>query len=166
MRILIIEIILLIIFLFFFAFGFYLIYHQVSQVKKGEFRNKDRFQCIIYGLIFSLAVMLVVSIGFIYTVSTPDLWQESPPDINPLVLLIPFIFCLGYITVYPLIDFLFIAVSKESDEGLTPFHGIISSKLIHKFKKKPLAFLIAISFYFLIFVNNYIFEWLSRGSFI
>ncbi|MFX1425286.1 MAG: MFS transporter [Promethearchaeota archaeon] len=148
----IIEIVLLIIFLFFFAFGFYLIYHQVALVKKGEFRNKDRFQCIIYGFIFSLAVMVVVAVGFIFTVRTPEFWQTTPPDINPLVLLIPFIICLGYITLYPLIDFLFIAVSKESDEGLTPFHRLISSKLINKLKTKPLAILIAIAFYIFVFI--------------
>ena len=145
MKILIIEIILFIIFLIFFVFGFYLIYRQVALVKKGEFSNKDRLQCIIYGFIFSLAVMVVVAIGFIFAV-------ETPSDINPLFLLIPFIFCLGYITVYPLIDFLFIAVSKESDEGLTPFHVIISSKFINKFKKKTLAILIAVSFYFFVFI--------------
>ena len=152
MKILIIEIILLLIFLILFASGFFLIYRQVALVKKGEFRNKDRFQCIIYGFIFSLAIMVVVAVGFIFAVKTPELWPNTPPDIDPLVLLMPFMFSLAYITVYPLIDFLFIALSKESDEGLTPFQRFISLKLINKFKKKLVAVLIALSFYLLVFI--------------
>ncbi|MBY8989436.1 MAG: HEAT repeat domain-containing protein [Candidatus Lokiarchaeota archaeon] len=148
----IIEIILLIIFLIFFAFGFFLIYRQVALVKRGEFRNKDRFQCIIYGFIFSLAIMVVVAVGFIFAVKTPELWPNTPPNINPLVLLIPFMFSLAYMTVYPLIDFLFIALSKESDEGLTPFQRFISLKVINKFNKKLVAVLIALSFYLLVFI--------------
>ena len=152
MKILIIEIILLIIFLIIFAFGFFLIYRQVALVKKGEFRNKDRFQCIIYGFIFSLAIMVVVAVGFIFAVKTPELWPNTPPDIDPLVLLIPFMFSLAYMTVYPLIDFLFIALSKESDEGLTPFQRFISLKVINKFNKKLVAVLIALSFYLVVFI--------------
>ena len=152
MKILIIEIILLIIFLIFFTIGFYLIYRQVALVKKGEFRNKDRFQCIIYGLIFSLAVLVVIAVAFIFAVKTPEFWETTPPDIHPLVLLIPFVSCLIYITVYPLIDFLFIALSKETDEGLTPFHRFISLKLINRYKTKAIAILIALFFYIFIFI--------------
>ena len=152
MKILIIEIILLIIFLILFAFGFFLIYRQVALVKRGEFRNKDRFQCIIYGFIFSLAIMVVVGVGFIFAVKTPELWPNTPPDINPLVLLIPFMFSLAYMTVYPLIDFLFIALSKESDEGLTPFQRFISLKVINKFNNKLVAVLTALSFYLVVFI--------------
>ena len=118
MKILIIEIILLIIFLIFFVIGFYIIYRQVALVKKGEFRTKDRFQCVIYGFIFSLAVMVVIGVAFIFAVKTPELWGTTPPEVNPLILLIPFVFCLIYISFYPLIDFLFIALSKESDEEI------------------------------------------------
>ena len=156
MKILIIEIILLIIFLIFFTIGFYLIYRQVALVKKGEFRNKDRFQCIIYGFIFSLAVLVVIAVAFIFAVKTPELWESTPPDIHPLVLLIPFVSCLIYITVYPLIDFLFIALSKETDEGLTPFHRFISLKLINRFKTKAIAILVALFFYIFIFPKTII----------
>ncbi len=147
MTILIIEIILLIIFLIFFVIGFYIIYRQVALVKKGEFRNKDRFQCVIYGFIFSLAVMVVIGIAFIFAVKT----FTALPVVNPLILLIPFVFCLIYISFYPLIDFLFIALSKESDEGLTPFHKFISIKIINRFKKTPLKILIAFTFYVSVF---------------
>jgi len=145
--ILIIEIILLIIFLIFFVIGFYIIYRQVALVKKGEFRNKDRLQCVIYGFIFSLAVMVVIDVAFIFAVKT----FTTLPEVNPLILLIPFIFCLIYISFYPLIDFLFIALSKESDEGLTPFHKFISKNIINRFKKTPLKILIAFTFYVFVF---------------
>ncbi len=148
MKILIIEIILLIIFLIFFVIGFYIIYRQVALVKKGEFSNKDRVQCVIYGFIFSLAVMVVVVVAFIFAVET----FTTLPEVNPLILLIPFVFCLVYISFYPLIDFLFIALSKESDEGLTPFHKFISIKIINRFKKIPLKILIAFAFYIFVFL--------------
>jgi HEAT repeat protein len=96
--------------------------------------------------------MVVVAVGFIFAVKTPEFWQTTPPDINPLVLLIPFMSSLIYITAYPLIDFLFIALSKESDEGLTPFQGYISRKIINRFKKKTISVLVAISFFLLVFL--------------
>jgi HEAT repeat protein len=147
-KILILEIILLIIFLIFFAIGFYIIYRQVALVKKGEFSNKDRLQCVIYGLIFSLAVMVVIGVAFIFAV---ELGGPALPEVNSLILLIPFVFCLIYISFYPLIDFLFIALSKESDEGLTPFHRFISVKIINRFKTTPMKIMIAITFYVFVF---------------
>ena len=153
MKILVIELILLIVFVVFFIFGFYIIYRQVALVKKGEFRNKDRFQCIFYGIIFSLSIMVVFVVAVIYTVRTPDFWdpQTTPPDVHPLALLIPFILCLSYISFYPMIDFLFIALSKESDVGLTPFHKFISSKIINVSRNKLVNVLIALIFFLLVF---------------
>ncbi|MFX1311381.1 MAG: HEAT repeat domain-containing protein [Promethearchaeota archaeon] len=150
----VIEIILLFFFLIFFILGFYIIYKQVALVKKGEFRIKDRVQCIFYGIIFSLSVMVVLAVAVIYTVRTPDFWdpETTPPEVHPLVLLIPFIFCLVYITFYPMIDFLYIALSKESDEGLTPFHKFLSSKIINLSRNKILKILTAIVFYLLVFI--------------
>ncbi|MFX0076528.1 MAG: HEAT repeat domain-containing protein, partial [Candidatus Hermodarchaeota archaeon] len=148
---LLIELILFIIFIVFFIIGFVIIYRQVALVKKGEFNNKDRLQCLIYGLIFSASVMVVIAMAFIFTVKTPEFWQGSsitPPDINPLTLLLPFSFCLGYISFYPLVDFLFIALSPESDEGLTPFHKFISKKIINITKSR----VISISMAFLLYI--------------
>jgi len=131
------ESILLVLFFLIFIFGFYIIYKQVALVKKGEFNTKDRLQCIVYGLIFSLAVMIVVSMGVIFTIGV----------LNPLFLLIPFILCLIYISVYPLIDFLFIALSKESDEGLTPFHKFIGKRIINRPKSKFMSSFMALLLY-------------------
>ena len=152
MNILIAEVILLIIFIIFFILGFYLIYKQVALVKKGEFSTKDRFQCFFYGLVFSLSVMVVIAVGFIFAVETPEFWQTTPPNINPNFLLIPFISCLLYLTVYPIIDFLFIALSKESDEGLTQFHRFISIKIINRYNKKSVAVILALIFYIMVFL--------------
>ncbi|MFX1301916.1 MAG: hypothetical protein ACFE9X_01020 [Promethearchaeota archaeon] len=150
----VIEIILLIVFIIFFFIGFYIIYRQVALVKKGEFRNKDRFQCIFYGIIFSLSIMLVFSVAVIYAVRSPEFWDPAttPPDVPPLALLIPFTFCLIYITFYPMIDFLFIATSRESDEGLTPFHKFINKNIIKISKNKLGNLLIALAFYILVFI--------------
>jgi len=153
-KILIIEIVLLIVFLLFFVIGFYLIYKQVSLVKKGEIRNKDRLQLIIYGLIFSMSIILVFTVAVIYTVRSPELWvpETTPPDVPPLSLLIPFIFCLIYISLYPMIDFLFIALSKETDEGLTPFHKFINTKIINLSRNKIIKVATAFLFYLLVFI--------------
>ncbi|MFX1418342.1 MAG: HEAT repeat domain-containing protein [Promethearchaeota archaeon] len=150
----ILLIILLIVFILAFAFGFYIIYKQVALVKKGEFRNKDRIQCIFYGIIFSLSVMLVFVVAVIYTVQSPEFWdpETTPPDVPPIALLFPFMFCLIYISFYPMIDFLFIALSKESDEGLTPFHKFLSKNIINKSKNKVICVLIALFFYLAVFI--------------
>jgi HEAT repeat protein len=149
---LLIELILFIIFIVFFIIGFIIIYRQVALVKKGEFNNKDRLQCLIYGLIFSASVMVVIAMAFIFAVKTPEFWQDSsltPPDINPLSLLLPFAFCLVYISIYPLLDFLFIALSSDSDEGLTPFHRFIGNKIINFSKSKVISIAMAFLLYFL-----------------
>jgi len=153
-KILVIEIILLIVFIIFFLVGFYIIYKQVALVKKGELSNKDRFQCLFYGIIFSLSIMVVFTVAVIFTIRTPDFWdpQTTPPEVHPLALLVPFICCLLYISFYPIIDFLFIALSKESDEGLTPFHKFIRNKIINLSKNKSINVLIALVFFFLLFV--------------
>ncbi len=135
-----IEIILLILFIGFFLVGFFLIYRQVALVKKGEFSNIDRVQCILYGLIFGIAILVVVAMGFIFATDT----------VHPLALLIPFSVCLIYISFYPLIDFLFIALSKESDEGLTPFHKLIGNKIINRSENKIKSFFMAIILYLLL----------------
>lgn len=144
------EIILFLIFVGFFFIGFFLIYKQVSLVKKGEFNTRDRLQCIIYGFIFSLAVMVVISMAFIFAVKTPDFWQGSsipPPDISPIVILLPFIVCLTYISIYPLIDFLFISLSGDRDEGLTPFHKFLSKNIINISKSKFISIFMALLLY-------------------
>ena len=154
MKILVIEIILLLVFLIFFIIGFYIIYKQVALVKKGEFRNKDRIQCLFYGIIFSLSILVVFTVAVIYAVRTDEFWdpQTTPPEVHPLALLIPFICCLVYITFYPMIDFLFIALSKESDEGLTPFHKFISDKIINISRNKLVKIFSALVFYLLVFI--------------
>jgi len=151
----IVEITLLVLFLVFFLIGFYIIYKQVALVKKGEFNYKDRIQCAIYGFIFSMSVMLVMSMAFIFAVTTQDFWKTSPtppPEISPFALLIPFMICLIYISIYPIVDFLYIALSKESDEGLTPFHKLISSKIVTRFKKNPFPTIMAVTFYICVFI--------------
>ncbi|MCK4779390.1 MAG: hypothetical protein KAT57_04345, partial [Candidatus Lokiarchaeota archaeon] len=150
----VIEIILLLVFLIFFIIGFYIIYKQVALVKKGEFRNKDRIQCLFYGIIFSLSILVVFTVAVIYAVRTDEFWdpQTTPPEVHPLALLLPFICCLVYITFYPMIDFLFIALSKESDEGLTPFHKFISNKIINISSNKLVKILCALVFYLLVFI--------------
>ena len=147
-----IIIILFIVFIAVFIFGFFIIYKQVALIKKGEFKLKDRFQCIVYGFIFSSAVLVVVSMALIFTIETPEFWTDTtPPDLDPILFLIPFGICLAYISFYPLIDFLFIALSGEADEGLTPFHKFIGEKIINITNYKIINVFIALAFYFGVF---------------
>jgi HEAT repeat protein len=98
--------------------------------------------------------MVVIAMAFIFAVKTPEFWQGSsmvPPNINPLSLLLPFALCLGYISIYPLLDFLFIALSSESDEGLTPFHRFIGNKIINITSSKIISVIMA-SVLYLIFI--------------
>lgn len=136
------ELVIIIIFFVFFFIGFFIIYKQVALVKKGEFGFIDRLQCLLYGLLFSIAVMVVVGMAFIFADST----------LHPLILIIPFSVCLVYISIYPLIDFLFIALSEETDEGLTPFHRYISKNIINKSDNKIISALIAIFLYLFLIV--------------
>lgn len=148
------SIALVIIFLIVLIIGTLLIYFQVALVLKGEFKLKDRLQCIIFGMIFSFAVMIVVAMAFIFAIKTPEFWKTSetePPEIHPYYLLIPFGICLAYITFYPLIDFLFIALSDESDEGLTPFHKFIGDKIINKSPNKLIRVILAVGFFLGVF---------------
>ncbi|MFX1461878.1 MAG: HEAT repeat domain-containing protein [Promethearchaeota archaeon] len=147
-----VEIVILVAFLIFFIIGFYIIYRQVALIKKGEFSHKDRIQCILYGLIFSSSIMVVFAVAVIFTLRTPEFWQTTPPELNPLALILPFIFSLLYISFYPIIDFLFIALSHESDEGLTPFHKFISNRIINISNNKYVNILIAIGFFLLVFI--------------
>ncbi|MHA1669133.1 MAG: hypothetical protein ACTSV5_01010 [Promethearchaeota archaeon] len=136
------ELAIIIIFIAFFIIGFFIIYKQVALVKKGEFRFIDRFQCIIYGLLFSIAVMVVVGMAFIFADNT----------LHPLILIIPFSICLVYISIYPLIDFLFISLSLETDEGLTPFHKYLSKNIINKSGNKIISALMAILLYLFLII--------------
>jgi HEAT repeat protein/MFS family permease len=161
---LIAEIILLIIFIIFFIIGFFIIYKQVALVKKGEFNIKDRLQCLIYGFIFSLAVSVVMAMAFIFTVENPEFWQGTsivPEKVNSLALLLPFTLSLGYISFYPLIDFIFIALSPETDEGLTPFHKFIGHNLINRTSNKYLSVFMALLLYLLFIIPPILFSFIG-----
>ncbi|MHA1375378.1 MAG: HEAT repeat domain-containing protein [Promethearchaeota archaeon] len=132
----------IIIFIVFFFMGFFIIYKQVALVKKGEFRFIDRLQCMLYGFLFSIAVMVVVGMAFIFADNT----------LHPLILIIPFSICLVYISIYPLIDFVFIAVSEETDEGLTPFHRYLSKNIINKSGNRIISALMAILLYLFLII--------------
>ncbi|MBY9002991.1 MAG: HEAT repeat domain-containing protein [Candidatus Lokiarchaeota archaeon] len=114
----------------------------MALVKKGEFRFTDRLQCLIYGLLFSIAVMVVVGMAFIFADNT----------LHPLILIIPFAICLVYVSIYPLIDFLFIALSEEADEGLTPFHRFLSKYFINISGRKIISALMAILLYLFLII--------------
>ncbi len=149
----IIFLLLLISFIGAFFFGLIIIKKQVALIKKGEFSYKDRLNCVIYGIIFALAVLIVEGMGFIIAIESPDYWTNTtPPEFHSEYFLIPFIICLFYISIYPLIDFLHMALIKTGDEGLTPFHKFFGEKIINKTNNKVINILIAICFYAVIFI--------------
>lgn len=149
------EIILLIIFVIFVIIGFYIIFRQVALVKKGELSYKEILLCVFYGIIFSMSVMIIMAMAFIFAIKSPDLWTigiDPPEKINELTLLIPFTVCFIYISSYPLVDFIYIAISSGTKEGLTVFHKIFGEKIINKFNSKLISLLMAFIFYSAIFI--------------
>ncbi|TFG01586.1 MAG: hypothetical protein EU542_06705 [Promethearchaeota archaeon] len=149
------EIILLVIFVIFVIVGFYIIYRQVALVKKGELSYKEILLCAFYGIIFSMSVMIIMAMAFIFAIKSPDLWTigiDPPENINELTLLIPFIVCFVYISLYPLVDFIYLSLSSETKEGLTVFHKILGEKVINKNNSKYISLLMAFIFYSIIFV--------------
>ena len=150
---LVVEIIFIILFIIFFVIGFFIINKQISLVKKGEFSLKDRVLTIFYGIIFSFSVMVVIVMAFIFTVKTPEFWTDPsipPPEIHPIAFLLPFLICVLYISIYPLVDFLFIALSGKSSEGLTVFHKYLSKYFINISKNKVISIIMAFILYFLL----------------
>lgn len=111
--------------------------------------------------------------AFIFAVETDSFWQPEWYNPNPLpqpnppsphVLIIPLLTCVIYITLYPLIDFLFIALSEESDEGLTPFHKFLNERIINRWNNKIISLIVAISLYFLGYILPILLTWIYNPS--
>ncbi len=154
------SIVLFLLFIGFFAFGFFIIYKQVALVKKEEFGLIDVLQCLFFGFIFSSSISIVVGMAVIFAVEEPSFWENSatpPPEINPLFLIIPLLVCLIYISIYPLIDFLYIALNEENEEGLTPFHKFLAKNVFNRFSDKKFRIVAAIVLYCIIIVPPFIF---------
>ncbi len=149
----ILEIVLIVTFMATILLGTIIIYKQIALVKKGIIKKIDLIQCVFYGFIFGVSTLIVIVMAVFFTINNADFWKDStigPPTLNPLFLLIPLIICLIYLTIYPLIDFLFIALSEKTHEGLTPFHKAIGRNVINrKNSKKTTSLLRAVTFYLL-----------------
>ncbi|MHA1146877.1 MAG: sister chromatid cohesion protein PDS5 [Promethearchaeota archaeon] len=163
------SITLFILFIVFFLLGFFIIHRQVALVKKGEFEIVDWVRCGIYGFIFSMAIMIVMGMAFIFAVNTPDFWEQKPweseppvpPEISPLWLVLPLLICLFYIAFYPLVDFLYIALSEETDEGLTPFHKFLGDHWINRSENKIIRIISAVVLWSLFFFPPLFFWYLD-----
>ncbi len=152
----ILEISFVIIFIVLVVFGFFIIYKQVSLIKKGEFSFKDRLLCLIYAIFFAMGVSVVIGMAIIFTLETPEFWENSttpPPKFNPIFFLVPFFTCLIYISIYPIIDFLLIAMNLEHEKGFTPIHSFIEDKIINYSPNKSGRIAIAIFFYLGAFIG-------------
>ncbi|MBN1213962.1 MAG: HEAT repeat domain-containing protein [Candidatus Lokiarchaeota archaeon] len=101
-----------------------------------------------------MAIMIVMSMAFIFAIKTPDLWKFIQPqeNIHPIMLVLPIIVCLCYIIIYPLVDFIYIAINSESKEGLTIFHKIIGNNFINRSNSKVISLFMALFLYFCIFL--------------
>ena len=83
--------------------------------------------------------MVVVGMAFIIAIESPDFWVDmAPPRFQSELSLVSFMVCLIYISLYPAIDFMFIATSDKSNEGLTPFHKYLGEKLLNRTNNKKL----------------------------
>lgn len=151
----ILENIFVIVFIVLSIIGFLIIYKQVILIKKGELTLKDQILCILYGIFFAMGACVVVGMAIIFTIETPEFWETSPtppPDFNPVFFLIPFFSCLIYISIYPLIDLLFIAINREIEKGFTPIHNFLEDKIINRSEDLRIRILVSILFYFVAFI--------------
>jgi len=143
--------------------GYYLIAKQVKLVKKEVWAWSDRLKCGLYGIAFASGAIIIIAMMVTFTNGTD--YQYTAPFI-----LIPVAFCLFYITLFPIIDLIYMAKHKEM-VGLSPFQELLEKLFIKKFKP-PLTYIVAIGLYILFWLLppillmtvggiEFIFVWIS-----
>ncbi|MHA1732324.1 MAG: HEAT repeat domain-containing protein, partial [Promethearchaeota archaeon] len=126
--------------------GYFLCAAQLKIIRKEVWNWGDRLKCGFFGFFFAAGISVIVGMGVIFASGDPELNTTGEPQVTlsvymPLVMFI----ILGYLLVYPLVDFLFLANSEKA-EGLTPFQLFLERKAIDRVKK-PASYLVAVGLY-------------------
>jgi HEAT repeat protein len=125
------------------AGGYYLIAIQVKLVKKEVWNVMDRLKCFMYGFFFANGVIIILAM--MATFATANNYKQTG-----VFIIIPLLFCLIFITIYPLFDFLYMASSQE-ELAMTPFQEVIEKLFINKLKK-PWSYIFAVILYVSFFI--------------
>ena len=143
------TIILLVVYCGTIAAGYYLMAKQVKLVKKEIWDNADRFKSFIWGFFFGNSVTVIITIMMAFTISKIE--KNYPPEqvsavgtVAPFIIF-PLIFCLLFISLYPLADLIYMA---SGENAMTPIQKPF--KKIIDFVPKPYTYIIAVLLYFFV----------------
>ncbi len=144
------TIILLVVYFGTIATGYNLMAKQVKLVKKEIWDNADRFKSFVWGFFFGNSVTIIATIMMTFTILEIEKKNPPPLEIGTAVgtiapfIIFPLMFCLVFISLYPLADLLYMA---SGESAMTPIQKPYK-KIIDLFPK-PFTYLIAILIYFI-----------------
>ena len=142
------TVILMIVYIGIIAAGYNLMAKQVKLVKKEIWDNADRFKSFIWGFFFGNSVIIIVTIMMTFMISEIEK-NNSEEELSELGTVAPFIifplmFCLLFISIYPLADLLYMA---SGETAMTPLQK--PYKKIIDLVPKPYTYIIAVLIYFI-----------------
>ncbi len=123
------------------AAGYYLMAKQVKLVKKEIWDNADRFKSFIWGFFFGNSVIIIVTIMMTFLINEIE---EEPEQGTAPFIIFPLLFCLLFISIYPLADLLYMA---SGENAMTPIQK--PYKKIIDLVPKPFTYIIAVIIYFI-----------------
>ncbi|WP_371802116.1 hypothetical protein [Candidatus Lokiarchaeum ossiferum] len=121
--------------------GYFLMSSQVKIVKKEIWSYKDTLKCIVFAFFFGSGITIIITMMATFVLNNT---VNGPNQGQAFFIFIPMFFCLIFITLYPLLEFLFMAHSAN-DLSVTPTQKLFEN-LIKKFKK-PTSYIIALLLY-------------------
>ncbi|QEE15025.1 HEAT repeat domain-containing protein [Promethearchaeum syntrophicum] len=143
------TIVLMIIYIGTIAAGYNLMAKQVKLVKKEIWDNADRFKSFIWGFYFGNSVIIIVTIMMTFLITEIEknklenpLFETALGTISPFIIF-PLLFCLLFISIYPLADLLYMA---SGENAMTPLQK--PYKKIIDLVPKPYTYIIAVLLYF------------------
>ncbi|MHA1775826.1 MAG: MFS transporter [Promethearchaeota archaeon] len=125
--------------------GYIMMASQVKIVKKEFWKGTDTLKCFIFGFFFGSALTVIGTTIITFIFDLNDLGYHD----QAILLILPMVFCLIFVSIYPLIEFLFMAHFSHYI-STTPFQKPFES-LIKKFRK-PWSYIIAVILYFVVMV--------------
>lgn len=125
--------------------GYILMASQVKLVKKEFWKGTDTLKCGIFGFFFGSALTVIGTTIITFILDLNELGYQD----QAILLLLPMIFCLVFVSIYPLIEFLFMAHFSH-EIATTPFQKPFEF-IIKKFGK-PWSYIVASVLYFIVMI--------------
>ncbi|MHA1822051.1 MAG: HEAT repeat domain-containing protein [Promethearchaeota archaeon] len=142
--------------------GYYLIAQQIKLVKGNAFSIGDYVKCIVYAFIFASGVFIIIAMMMIFALNGTKI-KILPPqkgDFSALFLW-PIAYLMIFLLVFPLVELLYMAHSKEN-KGLTVFEEFVADKILHKVNRF-LAYILAVLLWLGIYIIPPTLIWLIGG---